>query len=105
MGKCFYIFFILSIFNSFSQVFLEGTVKDSTATFLANTNIIAKPKDVTKNMRFAITDEAGRYRLQLIKNETYTITVSYLGYKTEVFTFQAKEDLKKTLRLQKKKTS
>lgn len=99
MGKCFYVFFILSIFNSFSQVFLEGVVKDSTATLLANTNIIAKPKDVTKNMRFAITDEAGRYRLQLIKNETYTITVSYLGYKNQVFTFHVKENLKKNFTL------
>jgi hypothetical protein len=43
-------------------IVVKGVVKDSLQTPLSYTNVIAKPKDVTKNMSFAITDEKGRYR-------------------------------------------
>ncbi len=79
-----YIFILLnltiSISTSAQTITFEGTVKDSLQNPLSYTNIIAKPKDVTKNMSFAITDEEGRYRLELSKNKRYMISISYLGY-------------------------
>lgn len=61
---------------------IKGFVKDSLQNPLFNANIIAKPQKDNLNMAFAISDELGRYKLILLTNETYNITVSYLGYKT-----------------------
>ena len=61
-------------------VALKGSVKDSLQTPLAYANVIAKPKDITKNLKFAITDDDGLYRLDLIKGNQYTISISYMGY-------------------------
>ncbi len=76
--------FIINISNYAQTIVFKGVVKDSLQNPLSFTNIIAKPKDVTKNMSFAITDEQGRYRLELTKSNIYTISISYIGYeKTE----------------------
>ncbi|WP_028889902.1 carboxypeptidase-like regulatory domain-containing protein [Tenacibaculum ovolyticum] len=72
--------FITGITCSGQTVVFKGIVKDSLQNPLSFANIIAKPKDVTKNMSFAITDEQGRYRLELTKSKGYTISISYLGY-------------------------
>jgi len=67
MKKIIISFFICFLgLNSFSQkVSLSGSVKDSLQTPLPYANVIAKPKDVSKNMQFAITDNEGYYKLLL----------------------------------------
>ncbi len=75
--------FLLYSFNLCSQeAYLMGFVKDSLQNPLSFANIIAKPKDTTKNLTFVISDEEGRYSLSLKKNNTYTISISYLGFET-----------------------
>jgi len=59
---------------------LKGSVKDSLQNSLTFANVIAKPKDKTKNLQFAITDNDGLYRLELTKGEEYTISISYMGF-------------------------
>lgn len=77
----FTLFIISTVFTSNAQtIVFEGVVKDSLQNSLAYANVLAKPKDVTKNMSFAITDEQGRYRLELTKDNAYNISISYLGY-------------------------
>ncbi|WP_368052389.1 carboxypeptidase-like regulatory domain-containing protein, partial [Lutibacter sp.] len=71
---------------------LKGSVKDSLQNPLSYANVIAKPADVTKNLQFAITDNDGLYKLELTKNDAYTISVSYMGYKTASFKFTATEN-------------
>lgn len=73
---------ILSISSfSFSQnITLSGTVKDSLQNPMPYANVIAKPKDVSKNLQFSITDNGGYYKLILQKGDTITISISYLGY-------------------------
>tara|TARA_R110002126_G_scaffold97803_2_gene227601 strand:+ start:3601 stop:3867 length:267 start_codon:yes stop_codon:yes gene_type:complete len=67
---------------SFTQtITLSGTVKDSLQNPLPYANVIAKPKDIFKNLQFAITDNEGYYKLILQKGDTITISISYLGYK------------------------
>jgi hypothetical protein len=73
--------FTIGISSYAQTVVFKGAVKDSLQNPLSFTNIIAKPKDVTKNMSFAITDEQGRYKLELAKSKTYTISISYIGFK------------------------
>ncbi|WP_166386207.1 MULTISPECIES: hypothetical protein [unclassified Polaribacter] len=40
-------------------------------------NVIAKPKDVSKNLQFAITDNEGYYKLLLKKGDFATILNIY----------------------------
>ena len=84
-------FLLYSCFGFSQTITLKGVVKDSTATPLLYANVIAMPQDSTKNMTFAITDEVGRYKLLLFQ-ESYTISISYLGYNTNSFKFDGKQD-------------
>jgi len=85
---------------SFSQTIeIKGVVKDSLQNSLAYANVIAKPVDTARNLKFAITDEVGNYRLELTKNEMYIISVSYLGYKTANFKFTATTNVIKNFNL------
>lgn len=76
---------------------LKGTVKDSLQNPLAYANVIAKPLDVSKNLQFAISGDDGYYKLEFTKNDSYTISVSYLGYKTANFEFVATENSQKNI--------
>ncbi len=85
---------------AFSQsIEIKGVVKDSLQNALAYVNVIAKPIDTAKNLKFAITDDDGNYRIELIKNEAYIISVSYLGYKTASFKFTATKNIIKNFKL------
>jgi len=84
----------------FSQeITLKGTVKDSLQNPLTYANVIAKPKDISKNMQFAITDNKGYYRLLFKKGDTVTISISYLGYKPIDYQFIANADATKNFSL------
>lgn len=76
---------------------LKGSVNDSLQNPLSYANVIAKPADLTKNLQFAITDDAGLYKLELTKNDTYTISVSYMGFKTANFELVASENALKNI--------
>ena len=97
------LFFTLFLFNLslFSQkITLKGTVKDSLQNPLSYANVIAKPKDVSKNLQFAITDNEGYYNLNLQKGDTITISISYLGFKRINYEFVAKQNTRKDFVLQ-----
>ncbi|MDO6743121.1 carboxypeptidase-like regulatory domain-containing protein [Tenacibaculum soleae] len=79
------ILIVYSVILTAQNIELKGVVRDSLQTPLSYVNVIAKPKDVTKNMSFAITDEQGRYRLNLKSKNTYIVSVSHIGYKTVDF--------------------
>ena len=64
---------------------LKGAVKDSLQNPLAYANVIAKPTDVSKTLKFEITNDDGKYRLELDKKDSYIISVSYMGYHTANF--------------------
>ncbi|WP_405563608.1 carboxypeptidase-like regulatory domain-containing protein [Polaribacter sp. Asnod6-C07] len=92
--------FTISSFSYSQKVTLTGFVKDSLQNPLPYTNVIAKPKDVSKNLQFAITDNEGYYKLILQKGDTITISISYLGYKPLDYQFIALKDSKKDFVLQ-----
>jgi len=87
----------ISIWAFSQSVEIKGSVKDSLQNPLAYANVIAKPLDVSKNLKFAITDDDGFYKLELGKNDSYKISVSYLGYKTANFEFVATENSQKNI--------
>ncbi len=79
---------ILLLFASFicySQKTITGVVRDTLNIPLENANVIAKPYGEKEQLKFAIADNKGRYKLELENTVKYEITVSYIGYTESVF--------------------
>ena len=87
MLKYLFLFLFFPLF-SLSQT-LTGTVKDSLGNPLQNANVIAKPLVEKQGLKFAIADHLGRYKIELEKDVSYEVRVSYLGYKEEVLNLPA----------------
>ena len=74
--------FLLIFSFSYSQIKLEGYVKDSIGNGLELANVIAINKATSALDSYGITNENGRYKLNLKKNTIYSIQVSYIGMKS-----------------------
>lgn len=68
---------------------LEGTISDTLLSPLQSANILAIPQQSNAQLKFAISDHKGRYRLELQKDISYEVTASYLGYLEQLFIFEA----------------
>ena len=76
------ILFVLITTISSAQITVKGTVKDSIGTPLELANVIAINKETKVMASYAITNDKGLYKLDLNKNQTYTVQVSYIGMET-----------------------
>ncbi len=86
---------------SYSQIKLEGYVKDSLGNGLELANVIAINKATSALDSYGITNENGRYKLNLKKNTIYSIQVSYIGMKSAAERLEAlTSDLTKDFILQ-----
>jgi len=65
-----------------AQITVKGVVKDSIGAPLELANVIAINKETKGMASYGITNEKGLYKLDLDKNTTYTVQVSYIGMKT-----------------------
>ncbi|WP_179333746.1 TonB-dependent receptor [Winogradskyella costae] len=65
---------------------MSGKVTDTIQNPLPYANILAIPAADDQEIRFAITEKDGSYKIGLEKNQTYELTVSYLGYKPQTLT-------------------
>lgn len=84
MRKLLFLLLFITSQNLFSQSYnLTGIISDEFQKPLESANIIAKPLQEKATIKFAITDNKGRYRLELDSNVKYEITVSYIGYQTQ----------------------
>ena len=84
------IMFLMVVAVGFSQeISLTGTVKDSLGTGVDMANVIAINSETKGLESYGITNHAGLYKLKLKTGHEYTVKVSYLGFKTESFTFTA----------------
>ncbi len=97
MNKSFFFFLLTNWIYSQTTNF-QGKVTDSIGNPLSFTNIIADPQGNT-SVAFAISDNKGQYQLTLDKNQTYRITISYLGYTTQSFVVIAKKDIIRNFKL------
>ena len=82
--------FVVSI--TFAQVKVEGFVKDSIGTPLELANVIAINKATKMLDSYGITNDQGKYKLNLKSNTDYTIQVSYIGMKTTKLELLTKEE-------------
>ncbi len=78
------ILLVLPIITYAQTIELSGVVKDSIGNGLELANIIATNKAEGTLESYGITDQQGRYRLQLTKGITYDLKVSFLGLKSEI---------------------
>jgi len=79
--------------SSYSQsILVSGYVKNVSQNPLSYSNILAIPEDNDQEIRFAITESDGSYKLGLEINQTYNITVSYLGFKSQTIEITTKEE-------------
>jgi len=80
---------VFSVVTSFSQVTtskIQGVVTDDTSTGLYGANVIAKHIP-TGTVAGTMTLESGRYSLPNLRvGGPYTITISYIGFKTIEYT-------------------
>lgn len=77
------IFIIVMVFslNAISQnIRVEGFVKDSTGLGLEMANVMAINTETKAMDAYAITNEKGKYFLNLSANASYEIKASYIGY-------------------------
>jgi hypothetical protein len=75
----------ISICNA-QQIQVSGKITDSLQNPLPYANILAMPKANDQEVKFAITKNNGSYKLGLVNNQTYELTISYLGYKPHTLT-------------------
>ncbi|TYB69078.1 carboxypeptidase-like regulatory domain-containing protein [Bizionia saleffrena] len=69
------------------NITLSGVVNDSLSTPLEYANILAIPNH-NSDIRYAVSNEKGTYKLELERNQTYSITVSHLGYVSQELSFK-----------------
>ena len=67
---------------SSAQISIRGVVKDSLGSPLELANVIAINKETKAMASYAITNDKGQFKLDLEKNTTYNIQISYIGMKT-----------------------
>jgi len=96
--------FVLLLFvaqSFYAQIKVEGIVRDTLNIPLELANVIAINQETSGLESYGITDEQGRYKLDLGKNRTYKIQISYIGMKTFVDILTTKEsDITKDYKLQ-----
>ncbi|CAM4325479.1 carboxypeptidase-like regulatory domain-containing protein [Zobellia nedashkovskayae] len=85
-----FVFFLSMVTMGVAQeISLTGTVKDSLDVGVDMANVIAINTETKGLESYGITNHAGLYKLKLKPGFQYTVKVSYLGFKTESFTFTA----------------
>ena len=77
--------------NFYGQIQLEGIVKDSLNSPFELANVVAINEETSGLESFGITNEQGKYKLELGKYGTYRIQVSYVGMKTYTQVISTKE--------------
>jgi hypothetical protein len=77
--------------SSFAQVTLTGVVKDSIGNPLELANVVALNKLTNKMDGYAITNDKGKFKINIEENSTYNIQVSYIGMKTKSVELVTKE--------------
>ena len=76
---------------SYSQIKLEGIVKDTLNTPLELASVVAINKKTNGMESYVVTNEQGKYSLRLKKNSSYKIQISYIGLRSVEDSITTKE--------------
>ncbi|MDT0539830.1 carboxypeptidase regulatory-like domain-containing protein [Croceitalea sp. P059] len=90
MKNVFFIVLLLVATTTSGQIKFEGVVKDSLGGVLELANVIAINQETSGLESYGITNDEGKFKLELGKNGNYEIQISYVGMKMlkEVLTTQ-----------------
>ena len=86
MKKFFYLFLLVSTISFAQNVRFEGTILDNNKAPLEMANVMAMNQGTKAMDAYAITNEKGKFILNLNANATYTIKLSYLGMQNKEIT-------------------
>ncbi|MGB3605818.1 carboxypeptidase regulatory-like domain-containing protein, partial [Psychroserpens sp.] len=75
-----------------AQITVSGVVKDSIGSPLELANVIAINKETKAMASYGITNDQGKFKLDLDKNTTYNVQISYIGMKTFSEEITTKDD-------------
>ena len=81
------IFVCTTVFGQ--EITLTGTVKDSLGVGIDMANVIAINTETKALESYGITNHSGLYKLNLKAGSNFNVRISYLGFKTEEFSFTA----------------
>lgn len=76
------ILFAFVVSMAYAQIKLQGVVKDSIGEPLELANVVAINQATSALESYGITNDKGKFILNLSKNTTYKLQVSYIGMKT-----------------------
>ncbi len=78
-----FLFFLAAIAANSQNIRVDGYITDAAKTGLEMANVMAVNADNGAMEAYAITNDKGRFLLNLKANSTYSIKVSYLGMKNK----------------------
>ncbi|MDD2985013.1 carboxypeptidase-like regulatory domain-containing protein [Flavobacterium sp.] len=90
-NKLFFFLLFLSFFAQAQSIRLEGTIQDTLQKALEMANVMAINQETKAMDSYAITNDKGRFQLNLKTNSTYKIKVSYIGFQSLETTVETKE--------------
>jgi hypothetical protein len=91
---------LIIVSTTFAQIKVQGIVKDSIGNPLELANVIAINQETKVLDSYGITNDAGRFQLNLKEDSSYEIQVSYIGMKTAKELIDTKsEDINKDFTL------
>ena len=97
---CFLLFFVFSFTNA-QNIRVEGNIVDSQKAPLEMANVMAVNSTTGAMEAYAITNDKGKFVLNLKANSNYTVKVSYLGMQNkEVSIRTATENITQIIELQ-----
>lgn len=79
-----YILFVVSL--QAQEVQFSGIIQDSMQNPIAHANVIATPQDSILQTTFSITNQQGKYKLDLIANKNYTLKITHLAFGKQIDT-------------------
>jgi len=82
MKKIFCVALLFVATCSYAQIQFEGVVRDSLKNPLELANVVAINQETSGLESYGITNEQGKFKLDLGKNGNYKIQISYIGMKT-----------------------
>lgn len=86
MKNIFYLFFLVSSISLAQTVRFEGTILDNNKAPLEMANVMAMNQGTKAMDAYAITNDKGKFVLNLNANATYIIKLSYLGMQNKEIT-------------------
>jgi hypothetical protein len=73
---------LLAHSTAYAQATIAGVVRDTSGAVLPGVTVEAASPALIEKVRTAVTDNAGRYRIEALQPGTYTITFSLSGFAT-----------------------